>query len=122
MRRWLSYYFLALACFGCANSDSVNILISNPSKSTLRQVRVAVSFSEIKNHLSINDGDTLYLLNEANSGVPYSYTAGHDSIVFSIPEINGMSQKNYSLNVHEKRLADNLFRFRTTSIMVDVGN
>lgn len=121
MKRHFLYIMLCLACCACTNTGTMNILIANRSAADRRNVQVAVACSEIKKYLEFGPGDSLQLLNEANRNVPYRYSAGGDSIVFSVNVVKAMSQKNYSLNVGEKRLADNLLRFRTASVMVDVS-
>ena len=102
----------------CNNTGTVNILIDNPSNNHRSNVRVAVAMSDVRNHLAIAEGDTLLLLNEANHSVSYTITTA-DSLVFTVPVIRARSQKNYTLNTGEKRLADNLLRFRTASIVVN---
>ena len=116
------YILLAVVAVSCSNSDTVNILISNRSSDIVKNVEVKVACSDIKKHLDYTDNDSLYLLNETNADVIYHYTTARDSIVFTVPIINSYSQKNYSLNVGEKKLEDNLFKFRAASIQVSVGS
>ena len=122
IRLFLGICFLGLLMSSCTNTGTVNILIANSGTDDCHNVQVAVAMNDIKTHLSINEGDTLTLLNEANRKVSFAFTPNGDSIVFVIPVINRASQKNYTINSHDKRLIDNLFRFRTANIIVNVGN
>lgn len=121
MKQFLFYILLAVMAVSCSNSDTVNILISNRTDADVKNVVVKVACADINKHLIYTDNDSLYLLNETNADVIYHYTAIRDSIVFTVPIIKSYSQKNYSLNVGEKKLEDNLFRFRAASIQVSVG-
>ena len=110
-----------MALAGCTNTGTVNILISNESSADCRNARVTLAMSDIKSHLDIGQGDSLTLLNEANQPVDFNITQDGDSLTFVVPVINQKSQKNYTLNAHEKSLADNLFRVRTANITVHVN-
>lgn len=111
-----------MALAGCTNTGTVNILIANTGSDDCRNARVAVAMADINTHLNIEEGDTLELLNEANQPVDFDITQDGDSITFTVPVVKQKSQKNYTLNAHEKTLADNLFRFRTANINVNVSD
>lgn len=120
MKHFFCYMILCMACVACTNTGTVNILIANESNADVKNARVVVACDDVMPHLTLGESDTLLLLNEANRSVPYHYTDTGDSIVFVVPVVKALSQKNFSLNVNEKRLADNLLRFRTASVLVHV--
>ncbi|MBQ2163738.1 MAG: hypothetical protein II445_04445 [Muribaculaceae bacterium] len=111
---------LAIACCSCANTSNVNILITNLSNHDTTNVEVRVPMSEVMKHLNMQPTDTLLVLNERNHPVDFSYSSDGNSIVFMVPSIKLHSQKNFSINKSRNELSDNLFRFRTASITVEV--
>ncbi|MBR1552262.1 MAG: hypothetical protein IJ632_08100 [Muribaculaceae bacterium] len=111
---------LALACVSCQNTDTVNILISNVGTADCHNATVTVPMSEVMQRLNTTPADTLILLNERNTAVEYSYTPDREAITFTVPIVKFRSQKNYTLNKGNKRLRDNLLRFRTANITVTV--
>ena len=111
---------LSIGFSSCRNTDSVNILIRNDSDGDCRNVRVAVAMDDITPHLLLNDTDSLFVLNEANERIAFSFTPQGDSISFIVPILNNRSQKNYTINAREKRVADYIFRFRTANVVVVV--
>lgn len=111
---------LAIACCSCANTSNVNILITNLSNHDTTNVEVRVPMSEVMKHLNMQPTDTLLVLNERNHPVDFSYSSDGNYIVFMVPSIKLHSQKNFSINKSRNELSDNLFRFRTASITVEV--
>ena len=120
MKQFLIILCLALACVSCQNTDTVNILITNVGHADCHNATVTVPMSEVVQRLHAGPADTLILLNERNTAVHFSYTAGHEAITFTVPLVKFRSQKSYTLNKGYKRLRDNLLRFRTSSITVTV--
>ena len=120
MKRYFFYIMMCMTCCACTNTGTMNILIANRGATDVKNVPVAVACNEINKYLEFSQGDSLLLLNEANRSVPYHYSPGGDSICFVVSVVKATSQKNYTLNVGEKRLADNLLRFRTASVLVNV--
>ena len=104
----------------CTNPNTVNILIQNTGAKDLVNPEVVVSLEEVRSHLRTKKSDILVLFNEKNLPVAYTYNADSTYIVFSVPVIKKGSQKTYSLNRRESRLADNLFKFRQENILVPV--
>ena len=116
----LLIFLLAASCMACTNTGTVNILITNARNADCNNTAVTVPMQEIKQRLNATDTDTLILLNETNRPVEYNYVQNREAISFIVPVIKKNSQKNYTINRGEKRLSDNLFRFRTASITVTV--
>lgn len=108
------------ACCSCANTSTVNILIANHSNHDTTNVEVSVLVSKVMKHLDMQPTDTLLLLNEKNRPVEFTYSNDGNSIIFTVPTIKMYSQKNYSFNKSQNQLSDNLFRFRTASITIEV--
>ncbi len=104
----------------CNNQNTVNILISNTSPTDTANVKVHIPIEIIMTHLDAQSVDSLILLNEKNQQVNFSVTHGNQDIEFVIPVVKGYSQKNYSLNTSNTELSDNLLRFRTASITVNL--
>lgn len=111
---------LAAACCSCANTSTVNILITNQSDHDTTNVEVSVAVRDVTKHLDMQPTDTLFLLNEKNLPVEFTYSNDGNNIIFTVPNIKMHSQKNFSFNKSHTQLSDNLFRFRTTSITVEV--
>lgn len=111
---------LAAICCSCANTSNVNILVTNLSDHDTTQVKVIVPVEEVTKHLDMQPTDTLFLLNEKNMPVDFNYSTDGNNIIFTVPVIKLHSQKNYSFNKSRNKLSDNLFRFRTASIIVEV--
>ncbi len=123
MKHFLPILLIAIVaamCTSCKNSSTVNILISNRSNGDLSNVRVVVPMSEVKKHLDISPTDTLFVLNEKNMHVDFSFSPDSSQLVFSVPMIKQYSQKNFSINTSSSSLSDNLLHFRTSSIMVEI--
>lgn len=120
--KYIVFWSLLFACAACTNTGSVNILITNSGSGDCKDARVSVTMEEVNKHLVMNEGDTLFLLNETNQTVPFTLNSTGDTLSFVVPVVRKNSQKNYSLNAHEKTLTDNLLRFRTASIEVRVGD
>ena len=114
---------LALAAFSltaCENNNSVNILVSNTYTEPQRNKTVTVGLDEVHQWLGTTNADTLILLDERNQPLPYNYDASRSSIRFTVPVIQGRSQKNYTLNKTATRLRQNILAFRRKSIEVEL--
>lgn len=114
---------LALAAFSltaCDNNNSVNILVSNTYTEPQRNKTVTIGLDEVHQWLGTTNADTLILLDERNQPLPYIYDASRSSIRFTVPVIQGRSQKNYTLNKSATRLRQNILAFRRKSIEVEL--
>ncbi|MBR5030619.1 MAG: hypothetical protein IKX63_05905 [Muribaculaceae bacterium] len=120
MKQFFTILLLAVLLTSCTNTSTVNILISNSQKRDVTMAEVKVPLDDILKHLDAQITDTLYLLNEKNQPVDYRRSAANDSIIFTVPIIKQYSQKNYSIHTSSNQLSDNLFKFRTASINVEL--
>lgn len=124
MRTFLTYLFsmisLSVVLTSCTSSSTVNILILNNGEQTLTNKTVEVPVVEARQWLGATPGDSLYLLNEKNEPVKYTYNADRTAIRFTLPIAQKRSQKNYSVNIGDPSLMDNLFAFRQKKIRVTV--
>lgn len=120
MKQFFTTLLLAVLLTSCTNTSTVNILISNSNKHDTTMVEVKVPLDKILDHLDAQSSDTLYLLNEKNQPVDYHRSVKNDSIIFTVPVIRQFSQKNYSIHTSSNQLSDNLFKFRTASINVEL--
>ena len=124
MRTFLTYLFsmisLSVVLTSCTSSSTVNILILNNGEQTLTNKTVEVPVVEARQWLGATPGDSLYLLNEKNEPVRYTYNADRTAIRFTLPIAQKRSQKNYSVNIGDPSLMDNLFAFRQKKIRVTV--
>ncbi len=124
MKCFLGYLFILLSVLltitSCTSSSSVNILIFNDSEVTVTNKMVEVPVTEIRQWLAVSPDDSLFLLNEKNEPVSYSYSVDRTTIRFMLPIAQKRSQKNYTLNTGDPALLDNLFAFRHQKIKVSV--
>ena len=120
MKKIFKLLLLTLLFTSCTNSNTVNILISNPNKHDVKMAEVKVPVNDILQYLDAQSTDTLYLLNEQNLPVDYRRSAGNDTIIFTVPIVKQYSQKNYTIHTSSNKLSDNLFKFRTASINVEL--
>lgn len=124
MRTFLTYLFsmisLSAVLTSCTSSSTVNILILNNGEQTLTNKTVEVPVVEARQWLGATPDDSLYLLNEKNEPVRYTYNADRTAIRFTLPIAQKRSQKNYSVNIGDPSLMDNLFAFRQKKIRVTV--
>ena len=124
MRTFLTYLFsmisLSVVLTSCTSSSTVNILILNNGEQTLTNKTVEVPVVEARQWLGATPDDSLYLLNEKNDPVRYTYNADRTAIRFTLPIAQKRSQKNYSVNIGDPSLMDNLFAFRQKKIRVTV--
>lgn len=124
MRTFLTYLFsmisLSVVLTSCTSSSTVNILILNNGEQTLTNKTVEVPVVEARQWLGATPDDSLYLLNEKNEPVRYTYNADRTAIRFTLPIAQKRSQKNYSVNIGDPSLMDNLFAFRQKKIRVTV--
>ena len=122
MRTFLTYLFsmisLSVVLTSCTSSSTVNILILNNGEQTLTNKTVEVPVVEARQWLGATPDDSLYLLNEKNEPVRYTYNADRTAIRFTLPIAQKRSQKNYSVNIGDPSLMDNLFAFRQKKIRV----
>ena len=116
----MKIFLLTLFFTSCTNSNTVNILISNPRSHDVKMGEVKVSVDDILQYIDAQSTDTLYLLNEQNLPVDYRRSAGNDTIIFVVPIVKQYSQKNYTIHSSGNKLSDNLFKFRTASINVEI--
>ena len=124
MRTFLTYLFsmisLSAVLTSCTSSSTVNILILNNGEQTLTNKTVEVPVVEARQWLGATPDDSLYLLNEKNEPVRYTYNADRTAIRFTLPIAQKRSQKNYSVNTGDPSLMDNLCAFRQKKIRVTV--
>lgn len=124
MRTFLTYLFsmisLSVVLTSCTSSSTVNILILNNGEQTLTNKTVEVPVVEARQWLGATPDDSLYLLNEKNEPVRYTYNDDRTAIRFTLPIAQKRSQKNYSVNTGDPSLMDNLFAFRQKKIRVTV--
>ena len=124
MRTFLTYLFsmisLSVVLTSCTSSSTVNILILNNGEQTLTNKTVEVPVVEARQWLGATPNDSLYLLNEKNEPVRNTYNADRTAIRFTLPIAQKRSQKNYSVNIGDPSLMDNLFAFRQKKIRVTV--
>ena len=59
-------------------------------------------------------------MNEKNIQIAYSYDSDSSNIRFVVPLLKKNSQKTYSVNRSHSRLSENLLKFRSENIMIDV--
>ena len=78
------------------------------------------TMKKIHARLQTTPADTLIVMNEKNMPIHYGYSKDSSRIVFRVPLIRKKSQKTYSVNRKDMSLSDNLFRFRSENIYIDV--
>ena len=109
-----------LTCLSCTNTNTVNVLISNRDDGDCRDKYIEVPVEKIHARLQTTPADTLIVMNEKNMPIHYGYSKDSSRIVFRVPLIRKKSQKTYSVNRKDMSLSDNLFRFRSENIYIDV--
>lgn len=120
MKKIVILAFLTILMAACANQNTVNILISNTNDRDTTNVVVHVPIEKVTTHLKTSNVDSLIILNEKNQRVDFTVTHGSQDIEFVVPIVKARSQKNYSINIANTELGDNIFSFRTTSITVNL--
>lgn len=116
----IALVLVCLICLSCTNTNTVNILITNKSGKDLSNKEVVVSVSDIRERLQTTREDTLLVMNEKNIQIAYSYNSDSSNIRFVVPLLKKNSQKTYSVNRSHSRLSENLLKFRSENIMIDV--
>ncbi|MGN1375108.1 MAG: hypothetical protein ACI4V5_00990 [Prevotella sp.] len=111
---------VCIICLSCTNTNTVNILITNRSGKDLSNKEIAVSVSDIRERLQTTEEDTLIVMNEKNIQIVYHYDNDSSNIIFVVPLLRKNSQKTYSVNRSHSRLSENLLKFRSENIMIDV--
>jgi hypothetical protein len=119
------FILIAITCLllilsSCTGKSSVNILIMNEGKVTVKDKTVEVPVVEVRQWLEVSDTDSLFLYNEKNEPVAYHYNDDRTAITFLLPIAQENSQKNYTINAGDPGLLDNLFSFRQQKIRVSV--
>ena len=109
-----------LTCLSCTNTNTVNVLISNRGDGDCRDKYIEVPVEKIHARLQTTPADTLIVINERNMPIHHGYSKDSSRIVFRVPLIRKKSQKTYSVNRKDMSLSDNLFRFRSENIYIDV--
>ena len=116
----LSVILIMTAIAACTNTNTVNIMIKNPSKKMVTEAPVKLQMQQIYAHLQTDTLIAPILLNEKNQKIPYKYTADGRSIIF-MATVRPESQKTFSINRKQPTFWINFMRFRRENVVVKVG-